>query len=804
MSTDAQVEAAADPEPDFIVVRLARAIPSGNDLRRVAQQFGFRQLADFLEEHREIRTARVVRSVLPRVILRLEERARHSDFPPLHSLTSFWHLDCRATEDPIESLVEILNGFPEVTLAYRELRVSDPTTVPNPIANPRYASQGYLSRGRPHGINAVQGWLLSNGGGIGFSDVERSWCGGHEDLFPDPNPASRTCKNIVGATVIAGANEPACHSQGMHGAAVLGIVVGKNNGLGGVGIAPGAGPVRLASRFVHTPGAPNPCTGTLFNVVDAIAKAIEKSARGDVLLLEVQRDEPIGAGAYRWVPTEYLSGDFTAIRLASALGLIVVESAGNGGFNASGDTPGYDLGTLPTALTAATASSGAIIVGSSDGVESTTVPGTQDRRQTSNFGSRVDCYAWGTGVPTAGDETLGSAGAPTTWYTNSFGGTSAAAAIIAGAALVVQGAYKDTTPVGRRLTPAAMRALLRNPLYGTPCSKPGSENVGSMPDLGLVLQQIGSLPDLYIRDNPTDDGSIPTAGAISISPDVVVSPTNVPAATAFAAGATDVKVGQTNFVYVRVSNRNAQPAPSAKVFVYWSEVLTLVTPDKWKQVNTSLNPATVNVPASAALVPATTITWSTNLPPATGHYCFVASVTHPADPEPLSFPFGPGSFTWDEFFQYIKLNNNVTWRNFDVVPVVVPGGGGGLGPPAPAPFGAAGAPDAERGFDLEVALDRRNVVRVEWEMPWALFRELDERNFADVHEGASRVTAVLRDRPRVRFRNVRLRKGRPYPCRFVIQGRSGLLARPASLAIRQFYAGTEVGRITWQLRGKRA
>jgi hypothetical protein len=173
------------------------------------------------------------------------------------------------------------------------------------------------------------------------------------------------------------------------------------------------------------------------------------------------------------------------------------------------------------------------------------------------------------------------------------------------------------------------------------CNDPVCRNIGVMPDLAKVLNRIGAVPDLYIRDDVGDDGLVPSAGAVSVSPDVVVSTTNVPASTAFTANGSTVEAGQPNFVYVRVSNRNPAAASNAKVKVYWAPPASLVTPLDWKAVAAA--PVVVNVAALTTLVPAPVITWSANLPP-TGHYCFIAIVDHPLDPEPLTPIDGDGSF----------------------------------------------------------------------------------------------------------------------------------------------------------------
>ena len=54
------------------------------------------------------------------------------------------------------------------------------------------------------------------------------------------------------------------------------------------------------------------------------------------------------------------------------------------------------------------------------------------------YGSRVNCYAWGEEVVTAGWGYFGPMAGANRTYTDRFDGTSAAAAIIAGAAILVQ------------------------------------------------------------------------------------------------------------------------------------------------------------------------------------------------------------------------------------------------------------------------------------------------------------------------------------------------------------------------------
>jgi hypothetical protein len=392
----------------------------------------------------------------------------------------------------------------------------------------------------------------------------------------------------------------------------------------------------------------------------------------------------------------------------------------------------------------------------------------------------------------------------------------------------VQDLYQQVTatrPAGERLSPRRMRELLKAPSNSTESAT--GALIGRMPNLAQLVTALGDVPDLYIRDYPGDTGAVPSTGALSVSPDVVVSKTSLSGAAlaaAFAAGTSEVERGHDNFIYVRVSNRNAVQALDAKVKVYWSKVATLITPVDWKLVNPIVPPAnahaTLTVPPNGSLVEAPEIPWAmANLPPASGHYCFVATVDHPLDPEPLTGVFAAaavaGDLTpaWEAFYAYIKNNNNVTWRNFNAVDLPAPGGGAGGA--APAPFLVTGAPDAERYFDLEILQSCPDAVSVVWELPPKLFRQLDA-DFAEVRmpKGCrlwralwpsryGRVSAVLQPRAELVLPRVLLEKSAQLQCRFRFAATEALPEAPCTVAIRQLYHGIEVGRVTWELRAGR-
>jgi hypothetical protein len=220
----------------------------------------------------------------------------------------------------------------------------------------------------------------------------------------------------------------------------------------------------------------NAAKDTNFHVADAVVAATAAMSAGDVLLLEVAR------GGISNLPTEIDPADFNSITLAVANGIIVVEAAWNIGAN-------LDNWTDPMGQTIFNRSSpqfqdsGAIMVGASVSA----VPHVHT--SFSNFGSRIDCYAWGENVTTCGFGDLSPVGAADdkTYTATKFNGTSSASSIIAGAAIILQAWYNATT--GSRLYPGQMRTLLSNPATGTP-QGPGTHYIGFMPNLKAIIQTL--------------------------------------------------------------------------------------------------------------------------------------------------------------------------------------------------------------------------------------------------------------------------------------------------------------------------
>ena len=747
----------------FIIVRLAEgsSLEKTDNLRKVAKSI-FPGLASFLDRHKEIATRRLIRSVDPKELLEMEQKARFSEFAPLHSLTRYWRLDCRTLEYSVEETLRTLRNLSDVDLAYAEGIVTDPTV--NPADDPFNVLQGYLDQ-TPDGIDARWAWTQANGdgAGIGFVDLEQGWFLEHEDLIAKtPTLIFNINRNGVGGY------------RGDHGTAVLGEVVATDNAVGIVGVAPGVTSVRVTS---HYEGATSPP----LHVAEAITAAIRVMSRGDVLLLEVERAR---------LPTETDPGDFTAIRLATASGIIVIEAAGNRSFDL--DTwvgaDGRRLDRTPAN------DSGAIIVGACQSIG-------RSRHRVSNYGSRLDCFAWGDSIATAGLGDLTPPGTPDNRiYTLQFDKTSGAAAIIAGAALIVQGKYQ-AAPGGGRLSPSQMRTLLSDPETGTRQGPPVAEYIGIMPNLHAIIERtLGLSPDLYLRDFVGDTGVIPGTGAISASPDIIVRTARegdpnrsfgeLSGTENSDSLGSEVKAGQDNFIYVRMRNRsNTDSASNATVTVYWSEPSTLVTPDLWHHIGET---SPVDVPAGDTLVVAGPITWRAADIPATGHYCFIGMINQARD---LAPPVPPAT-DWDGFTAFIRNYNNVTWRNFNVIDVVAD--------PSSQSFMVAGAPDCNRAFDLELLQRLPREAKAVLEMPIQLFACLPRNSFLSVDfDRKKRVVRVSLPHLRcLRMGNVKLKKGARHRCRLIMTGLKGKKALGHSVTIRQVYEGQEVGRITWVFRHK--
>jgi len=721
---------------------------------------------------------RLIRSLSPAELQAAETEARRSPFPPRRSLLSYWRIVVDSSDVSFEALRGALDRVPGVS-AYEE-EVSAPGYGP---AVTSVDVQTYLE-GRPDGVNARwawdQGWFagpaaLSGGGagrGLRIADLEQDWDEGHAELAAKADHVFGVRYGEITAV--------------RHGTAVLGILYAGHGGGDIAGIAPDLNKVFLVS--------PALADGT-YNTVDAIVTAaLMHLSAGDVLLIEQE-------WGTSHTPLERVAADFDAIRLATALGRVVVELAGNGGVDLNTvDLKGFDADGTIQWEPMGSGDSGAIVVGAHD---ETLVSGSagegRQRRASSNFGDRVDCFGLGTGVTTLDSLLAGP------WH--GFNGTSSASAIIAGTVLVLQGIWAQTHD-DERLAPWQIRALLRepgpDPAAGTVAyadtPTPVYGRIGDVaalkyvPNLARCAAKLGLTPDLHVRDYLGDEGLTPTEGVVCRSPDIIVTQN---AQGDFGEGSGNEESddlgstavhGADNWVYVRARNLGSATATDAKARVWWSEPALLITPADWNAIGEAVFPPIEGNASELAV--AGPILWDSA--PTTGHYCFVAVAGCPGDPAPVLPPIED----WDQFLEFIRANNSVAWRNFNVVDAA----------PAAGTFSATflirGAPDHRRLFTIGLEQRLPPGAAIELEVPSALAGELRNspvvQSWRQLEEGAVQVR--LSRLPRAVLFEARLAARAAYRVRLTISGLTGRLG--GRVTLQQLFEGQPVGQLTYAFRSR--
>jgi serine protease len=719
-----------------------------------------------IEKYPGLSFVRYFTSVEPAAIRELEARAQQMDSTYRSpDLLKWFAVEVPEPIDP-EEVAQALRKWHSIQTAYVEPKPQPPPFVA-PDDDPEWPNQGHIDPA-PDGVDAEYAWTIpgGDGAGVGFVDLEQGWTFNHEDLIDHD------------IELISGVSQ----AYWGHGTAALGIVCAFDNDLGCVGIAPNLPSVRVVSEWRDE---------DTFNTADAILSAVAVMAFGDILLLEAQEGLlGIGNG-----PSEGDPVQFDAIRLATALGIVVVEAGGNGG----GDLDTWEDAGGFQVLNRASADfrdSGAIMVGSAVSA----VP--HARTNHSTYGSRIDCYAWGENINTTGN---GWAGNHPQHYTTDFGGTSGASAIIAGVAVVVQGLAEAN--LGYRLSPLQMRAILSDPALGTPSADPPEDRIGVMPNLRAIVDGdvLNLAPDVYLRDNLADTGD-PHGAAISSSPDIILRPEAVADPQgSFGEGSgtendntlgSEAEAGQDNFIYVRARNRGGTDAANVTATVYWSLPATLLTPDLWTLVGSVVLP---EVPVGDVLTVSDAITWPSGEIPGPGHYCFVGLIGNAQDPAPTPAEF----LDWQTYRTFIRSNNNVTWRNFNVVNNAPPPN---ADPPnfVPLSFLAPGAPDITRIMRVEIVSRLPRGSRILLELPAAW---LNVSNLRRVRVEPVPQTGNVRIP--INPAGTTLLGPLPFPpksrtaLRLLVQIPGQLRNRSYTIYARQLFERDEVGRVTWRLSPRR-
>ncbi|TAK94419.1 hypothetical protein EPO05_06370 [Patescibacteria group bacterium] len=342
-------------------------------------------------------------------------------------------------------------------LSIVETAYAAPEVAPAP-SSPNYQSYQTYLNAAPSGVNA--GYAKTFPGGAGDKakviDIEYSWNTNHEDLSK-----ARTALIPNGTPV-----DPLSDTD--HGTAVLGEMVADDNGYGVTGITPKAN-LGLVNAY-NTNG---------YKIVEALYTAAFYTQPGDVILVEQQTLVHPTPDTMAQVPIEWVPAVYDMIKALTDGGRIVVEPAGNGNQNL--DNTALFGASFPNGKV----DSGALIVGAGLNCAGDVL---RSRQSDSNYGSRINLQGPGNCVATTGYDPLWLTNDINARYTTGFSETSAAAPVVASAAVSLSSAYR-TLNSGANITPALVRSILTSTATAQNSTSSGAltGNIGPLPDLAKAL-----------------------------------------------------------------------------------------------------------------------------------------------------------------------------------------------------------------------------------------------------------------------------------------------------------------------------
>ncbi len=291
---------------------------------------------------------------------------------------------------------------------------SEPSTYT--VEDPHVKYQSYLEEEE---TGCIEGWQYLGGRGenVRFCDVEAAWNLKKEE------------SDLPIARLLHGKNNRKDRFDRRHGNNSVGVVCANTNHKKGVGICHQIGEATVSS-YVPKRGRRR---DELFCAIIKAACHLAfvgpddglKCDPGNILLIEV------GESGGK-LPVEVAECYYWAIRIATAVGIIVIEPAGNGGTDIEDELCPRKCFGDPRA----------ILVGALH-------PKTKRILRDSSRGDCINAWAWGRSVYC--------------YYPmerQAFGQTSAASAIVAGCAAMVQSLFKQANPC-EVLSPCDMRSRLQ-------------------------------------------------------------------------------------------------------------------------------------------------------------------------------------------------------------------------------------------------------------------------------------------------------------------------------------------------------
>jgi len=424
---------------------------------------------DLLAQHPGAKLEPLVGGMSQSAVAGLAAKAKARSGKTAPDMASWYRLTLPGSVDS-DAVLGDLEAMPQVATAEA---VADPA--PPPSTTPDFSSQQDYLRPAPLGIDAdfSRRDPRARGAGVRIADLEYYWTSDHEDLQLTP------------ANDLGGDQYKQYTAFGdEHGTAVFGEMAAKDNGYGVTGGVPDASMNGISPS--QTSGRYNPA-GALVYVAD-------KLSPGDAVLIEQQTVGPDGGTAY--VPLEWTQAGFDAMKMLNDLGIIVVETGGNGYENL--DAPQM-LGRFDRTVR----DSGAIVVGAGSSTDHSPLA-------YSSWGSRLDLEGVGQNVVTTGfNGNLFGGTAPANLnvrYTRSFSGTSSSGPIVTDAVVAVQSYVKATGQAP--LTATQMSNLLKS--TGTPQGGDPTHRTGEFPNIQAALKKIEV-------DAPTSTGTVAADGTVTIT-----------------------------------------------------------------------------------------------------------------------------------------------------------------------------------------------------------------------------------------------------------------------------------------------
>ena len=265
----------------------------------------------------------------------------------------------------------------------------------------------------------------------------------------------------------------------------------------------------------------------------------------------------------------------------------------------------------------------------------------------------------------------------------------------------------------------------------------------------VITYNVGSSNvDVYLRNGLGDTGDGSYSGGLSLSPDIFAFKnisdiaSNPQEAYGHEGGEVNnnalgpvVEFGQENYIFVRAFNRGGSSASGVSATVYWANFSVSIHPDDWNLIGEVDFPIDIP-PSNGGLIVSNRLDWPSAAIPPVGHYCLIATIGNNQDSEPSQTDLSAQINTVSDYLDTIRTENNLTYRNINVIDInpkikLPPDAPPGLKEFIPLPFlfpGSPGKKDSALPFQLEVEANFPSKSRVFIEVPLIFFKAWQKKN----------------------------------------------------------------------------